>query len=543
MGQGRFGKAGLAVMLCLWLIGGCGEGTDQSTADNPPGDAPDPGGTAVIALDGDPDVLNSLIRRSAHAGQILSVTQTSLAEMGEDLQWYPDLAESWELAPDGLSVTYFLRRWTWSDGEPLDADDIVSSFNLFMDDRVASPRRGMFADVLRAVAVDAQTVRYEFARPLTDPFNRTFHAILPEHLTRDLDPANVQSWEMNRHPLASGPFRVDSWSAGNDLTLVRNETYPGTAALLDRVVYRFIPETAARVVALETGEVDFVDGLLPQAARQLESNPNIEVVKTATRRYYYLAWNFQRGMFADARTRRALSLALDRDRMIKTLLYGYGQGAIGPIAPAVWNHSRTLTSDPHDPAVARRLLAEAGWSDTDNDGILDRDGQKLAFEILTKQGDPLRESCAVILRENLLTVGVSVTVRSLELATGLDLLNQGHFDAYLGLFNANLYGDPSSVVHSTATDQFNAGRYASARVDSLLAAALGVRDRAVAGPIWEQVQSALQADPPAAYLFCPDRLVGVSTRLQNVRPHVLSPVNNLSQWWIRSEDRKYRSGP
>ncbi len=155
----------------------------------------------------------------------------------------------------------------------------------------------------------------------------------------------------------------------------------------------------------------------------------------------------------------------------------------------------------------------------------------------------MRESCAVIIRDNLQQVGVEVNVRGLELATGLELMKEGRFDAYLGLFNANLYGDPSSVVRSSATPpQFNTGRYASARVDSLLDAALACRDRQVALGIWREVQSALSADPPAAYLFFPDRLVGVSNRLQNVRPHVLSPVNNLSQWWIRPSDRKYRGG-
>ncbi len=147
----------------------------------------------------------------------------------------------------------------------------------------------------------------------------------------------------------------------------------------------------------------------------------------------------------------------------------------------------------------------------------------------------------MILRENLADVGVKVTLRVMEHSAGLSRVQSGRFGAYFGLLNANPFGDPTGLVRSDASGQFNFGHYANATVDSLLDLATGMTDRAEALPVWYRLQETLNADPLAAYLMYPANLVGVSTRLQNVRPHLLSSFNNLSEWWIKPTDRIYRT--
>ncbi len=524
-------------------LGGCGEEAAENLgAAAEPEIGPVPGGTAVVALSSDPDALNPLIYTSANAGIVFAEIHDGLTEMGDDLAYHPRIATSWEVSTDGRSITYRLRPWRWSDGHPLTAKDVVSSFNLFKNPTVASPRRGSFRDVLAAVALDSATVRYELARPQPDPLQRTWHHILPDHLTRDLDPSNVRGWELNHHPLSSGEFVLESWAHNRSLSFVRNRSYPGTAALLDRVVFKILPEESARLIALETGEVDLVDHVPPDAARRLEKSGRVRIAANGGREFYYLQWNCANPLFAQAEIRKALSLSIDRERMIDTLLLGYGKPAIGPIPPALWNHHQALAPDAFDPARASRMLAAAGWRDSDGNGVLDRNGVEFRFEILTKQGDPVRESGSVILRDNLKDVGVEVTLLAMELAAGLDRLRSGRFDSYFGKLNANLYGDPSGYVKSTAVEEFNNGRYANPVVDSLLTKALGTLEQAEALPIWFEIQELLAVDPPAAYLFYPENLVGIGPRLRDVRPHLLSPINNLSEWWVTPADRKYKSG-
>ncbi len=532
----------VACLLSLWMVSACSQEKSQ------PDDAlgldvetlePVPGGMAVIALSGDPDGLNPLTRRSSVSGQVIAEILDTLTEIEAGLVHAPRIAESWEVGPDSLSITYHLRPWVWEDGHSLTAHDVAASFRLFKDPRVASHRRGFFKNVVSAEVVDEATICYHFSRIQPDPLTRTQHAILPLHIISDLDPAQVGSWPLNQKPFSSGPFRLVSWEHSQKIILARNEKYPLDSPFLDRVSLRIMRESATRIMGLETGEVDFVADVSSHDAKRLRDNDNLQVLVTEGRRFYYLMWNCRNPRFSDAATRRALSMAIDRSRMNETLLDNFGDLAVGPVARVVWNFNKDLKADSYDPVRASAMLAGAGWKDEDGDGVLERDGLPLEFEILTRQGDPVRSNGVVILRENLNAVGARISVRTLELVSGLALVREGTFDSYFGAMNPNLFGDPTSAVHTSAVDEFNNGFYSNAVVDSLLEAALSQQDRTLAMPIWNRLQEVLQEDPPAAYLFCPQRLDVVSKRLRDVRPDVLSPFNNLTQWWIAPEDRKY----
>ncbi len=208
----------------LVLGGGCGDRDASRPRDRD--EKPVPGGTVVIGIGSEPDVLNSLTRTSAVAGQVLSLMQASLAEMDEDLQWQPMIAQRWELAPDSLAITFHLRPWRWSDGMPLTARDVVASYELLIDPRVGSPRAGQVEGILYAEAPDSATVRYAFARKLARPLDYTVHSLLPRHVVQHLDPAEIATWPLNRSPLASGPFMLQSWEHNRQLVLVPNPQLP-----------------------------------------------------------------------------------------------------------------------------------------------------------------------------------------------------------------------------------------------------------------------------------------------------------------------------
>lgn len=531
-------------VLLLWILAATGCGPERDSARSGPREetgGPQPGGTAVIALAADPDVLNSLIRSSSYAGMVLAELQDGLAELDEQMEWAPRIASGWEIAPDLRSITYHLKPWVWSDGQPLTSRDVISTWELIADERVASNLRGFYGAIEAVEAPDARTVRYTFQRPVPDPLRESVHPLLPDHLTRNLDPAAIRTWAYNRDPVTNGYFKLERWEHNRDLSIVRNGLYPGPAPYLDRVVFRVIPEQSAQVLALEAGEVDMVDGLPPAVARRLADDERIRIVDISGRTFYYLLWNTGRPGLADAATRRALSLAIDRRRMIDTLMLGYAVPAASCFPPAVWNHDPGLAADPFDPVRAREMLAAAGWSDTDGDGIVERNGRPLRFTVITKQGDPVRENGLVLLGGFLRDVGAELVPLVLEHATGLERIRRGDFDAYLGRFNANLFGDPSLLVHSSELGRYNYGHYANAEVDSLLELALAEIDRDRARPLWHQLQRTLAEDPPAAYLFYPEMIVGVNRRLRDVRPHLMSPFNNLSEWWIAPQDRRYRS--
>ncbi len=534
------GRRALLVVALVVAVAGCGErDTGGAAADESVG--PVSGGTAVIALAGGPDSLNPLVFSSAVAGMITSEMHAGLTEMDGSLQYQPRLAHSWEIGPEGRWITYHLSPWNWSDGAALTAADVVMSYELFVDPAVGSPKRGRLGEVARVVALDSATVRYTFVRPQAAPLARSWHHILPSHVVASLAPETVANWPVGVAPLSSGEFVLETWDRSRSLSLVRNPRYPGTPALLARVVFKFLPEASTQIAALETGEVDLVDRVEPGAAQRLLAGGRTNIIRVGERRFYYLNWNLRNPALKDAATRRALSYAIDRELMLATLLKGYGSVANSPIPPALWNHHRSLAPILHDPGRARRLLENAGWEDHDGDGVVERDGQPFVLEILTRQGDPVRENGAVVLRANLAEVGVRANIRVMEFSAGLDRVRAGKYDTYFGLFNANLFGDPSAYVRSDALDRANFGAYSNSRVDSLINLATGMLHREDALPLWLAVQEELAADPPSAYLLYPDGLVAVSKRLQNAEPDLLSPINNLSRWWIKPSDRKYRT--
>lgn len=497
------------------------------------------GGTAVIALSDEPDVLNSLIRTSSVAGMVLALLQASLAEMGEDLQWFPEIARGWDVAPDSLSITYYLQPWFWEDGHPLTSEDVRLSCELLRDPRVGSPRADILRPIKRVLALDPATIRYEFYAPQAQPLQTTVHSILPAHRIGELDVRAIAAWPMNRQPLASGPFRLESWQPGRQLVLAPNPRYAGPQPRLQRAVLRILPDEAARIMALEAGEVDLVYDVPARAVQRLAGVQNLRIVEIQSRVFGFLMWNVRRPALRDARVRRALSLALDRQRFVDDLLGGYAVPAASYLPPVLWNHHRDLESDPYAPDSARAILGEAGWAVDDRDGVRSKDGERLQLDVIYRGGDAVRESAAALVRQNLGAVGARVALRAMELGTALEFLKAGRFDAYLGEYQANLYADPSPLVLSGATDRFNFGGYANARVDSLLTAALADPQRERSLPLWHALQEELAADQPAALLYYLRQLVAYNGRLQAVRPHMLSPLNNLHEWWIASGDRRW----
>ncbi|HPF33837.1 MAG TPA: ABC transporter substrate-binding protein [Candidatus Krumholzibacteria bacterium] len=528
------------LLACLLLMGCGGGDAPDGGGPSAPADAPSRGGTAVIAFPAEPDVLNPLLYASAYSGMVMVLLNDSLVEMGEDFLYAPQIAASVTRDPDGLGLTAALRPWRWSDGSPLTAADVAASFQLIRDPAVASPRYGAVARTIVSVtAVAPDTVRYRFAEARADQDAALGHVLLPARLTADLDPAAVRSWPLNESPPSCGMFRLERWEHDRNLILARNEQYAGQAPLLDRLLLRIIPDETARFLELETGGVDMMTDIPPHLAKRLEGDPRFAVARTRGRLIGMVYWNHEDPLFQDVRVRKALSLAMDRQAIVDGLLGGYGQAAAGPIPPVVWAHDPAVAPDPLDPERARALLDAAGWRDRDGDGVRERGGRPLRFEIITRKGDPVRENAVVQLRENLAAVGVDARPLVLEFATAIDRVQAGDFAAYLGVFSARLSVDPSGLLGSDGFDRWNYGRYGDARADSLMRLGVALEDREAARPVWSAFQQLMAEEQPMAFLYHPDMLVAYDRRLRDVRPHVLSPFNNVREWWIAPADRRY----
>jgi peptide/nickel transport system substrate-binding protein len=251
--------------------------------------------------------------------------------------------------------------------------------------------------------------------------------------------------------------------------------------------------------------------------------------------YTYLGYNLNHPFFMDARVRQALTLAIDRQGIIDGVLLGQGVRSVGPFVPGTWVYNEALAPWPYDPARARRLLALAGWADTDGDGLLDKDGLPFRFTILTNQGNDERVKAAIIIEYQLKRIGIDVRIRTVEWAAFIkEFVHKSRFDAILLAWTVPQAPDPYAVWHSSAARPggLNVTGYVNREVDSLIERARYSLDEAVRKPLYDRMQEILHEEQPYTFLYVPYALPMVHARFQGIESAPAGITYNIEKWWI-----------
>ncbi len=545
-------RASLATLLFVHLLGaiaGCGNG--GSSPSTPPEVAAEPaepvsGGQLVVSAPGELSVLNPLVARSIHEMDVLAHLFPYLVEY--DFQGSckprPGLARAWTAGEDGTSLTFQLETGArWTDGEAIDADDVLFTLDLVGDPEVGSPYGSLLMG-LRAEApverVDDHTVTVHFAEardPATMLYQVTAYPVVPEHALREVPRAELRAAAAGDEVVSAGRFSLGTWIKGQQLELVRNDAPPyGEKALLDRVVFKVVPEYTTRLLELQAGSIDMMPALAVEDVQRLDRDAaGIEVHRRGMRSTDYIAWNLNDERFADVKVRRALAHAVDVDALMGALLKAgdelYGQRSVGTITPALSDfRNPDLQPIAHDVEQARALFAEAGWTDTDSDGFVDRDGKRFAFTLLTGSSSPRRTLAQTIVQEQLRAAGVDVSIDAIESNAFHGKLAQRDFEAALLGWSAQLFVDPSPLWHS-ADAPFNVSSYANPKVDELIQRGLTTTDSDEAARCWREMQALIHADQPCCFLYWRDDLVGLNGQVKGATIDTLSPYARLGEWW------------
>lgn len=531
----------LVAALCSTWLGACGRG--EATASSAAGRETDET-TLVVALASDLEGVHPLISGTTGVStQIHDLLFLRLFEEQPDFStgpptFAPRLATGWSFTPDRRTITVELRpEARWSDGEPITAADVVWTWRAQTHPAVAWSYAHSKQAIRSIEALAPHRLRVHFThRYPTQLADLNEGPILPRHAWGDLPFARWQRsgrW-FRRHLVTSGPFRVASWRPGERLELTPNPFYyePGRPRI-DRVVFRVLPDPSTRLLHAVAREVDFVDGIRPADAERLRRRRGFTVDSYWTRHYAYLCWNTARPWFRDAAVRRALTQAIDRQRLVSTLWRGHARVGTSPILRSVWAADPELAPWPHDPPRARALLRRAGWIDRDGDGVRERDGQPLRFELLVNADNPLRRDAAVLIRQDLRRVGVEPTIRMLEFQT-LNAVTEAHeFDAFLGAWAVDTTLDLTYAFHSASIeDGYNFGGYVNAELDRLIERVRETPDPQAALPLFYRIQRILHREQPYTFLWEPQRLTLSTGRLRDARPNALSPFFHLRDWYL-----------
>jgi peptide/nickel transport system substrate-binding protein len=554
-----------------------------------PGEPGRLGGRLVVALRAEPKTLNPLIAADAPSREVIGAMQADLVHINRASQLTePALAASWKVSRDGLQYTLRLRQGLhFSDGRPLDADDVLFSFRVYLDESVHSPQRDLLIVGGKPVAVrktDSHTLLFTLAKPY-GVGERLFDGldILPRHLLEKAYQEGKlgQIWPLGASPAqiaGLGPFRLKEYLPGQRLVLERNPYYwkvdsAGTRLpYLDEIVFLFVPSADAQVLRFRAGETNVIARLTADNFNALSRDmPDASFVDAGPGlEYNFLFFNLNdlgektpaplarhQRWFRDVRFRQAVSLAVDREGIIRLVYGGRGTPLWGPVTPG---EGRWVNAAVPHPARsldrARELLRAAGfqWKPgaSGEPRLVDADGVPVEFSIASSSSSAERAKMAALIQDDLKNLGMRAQVAPLEFRSLLDrVFETKEYDAcVLGL--ASFDADPNSDInvwlssgaqHLWNPAQTNPATPWEAEIDRLMEQQLMARTFEERKRLYDRVQEILAEYQPMIFLASPHILAGAKRGLGNFRPAVLEPyvLWNAEQLFWRAPEGK--AGP
>ncbi len=536
------------VVLSLLLAGcggdaerGGGAGAASAVAGSPDGDAVK-GGTVTVVVGRDVATFVDWFAVSTIDLDISGLIFRPLAVYdAATSELLPELAESWEVKEGGKILEFTLRDdAVWEDGTQVTARDVVFTHRMQADPEVDWVRRSDKRRIVRVEAPDERTARFVLDAPYVDGlYDAALGYIYPAHMLEQMSPSEIAGSEFAKSPKGSGPFRFSQRKADIGIELVASDTYYGGRPKVDRLVVRINDDAKTRAILFEQGDVDLLRMAGPEPFDRLKGDERFRGFEIPYRTFLYLTWNVEKPELADARVRRAIAMALDRETMRGLVLKEHGALCDGPVPPGSWAHVEGLPVPPFDPEGARTLLDEAGWMDGDGDGVRERDGRPLSFPLAFAGSATSFQDTATLIRTQLQKIGVEVKVQRRERAVFYEEMDSGRFHGVLLNESQADKVDLAAYGHSREIGEgTNTARWFHPEFDSACDEAERAAKREQAFPHWREAQEIMAREQPYTFLYYRPRMHLVSARVKGVEIGPRGLFANVTDWWIPPGERK-----
>ena len=513
------------------------------------------GGGMITRVGAETANLNAIINNDAIVASYWELTYDSLASrnLKEPTRWEPLLADRWQISADQLTYTIHLRRGVyWHDvtdptsGTTFTQVPVTSRDFAFYIDVIRNPGihcepvRNYFSDLDRIEIFDDYTFKVVWREPYflsesmtlgLSPLPRHFYAFSPDKP----DEFNENDLR-NRLIVGCGPWVFDHWEKGAEVVFTRNENYYGLKPHLKVMRFKMIKEPNAALQALRKGEVDRTGLTTDQWTDQTGDSRFADVFRKMeeTRRvYFYIVWNLRTEPFADRRVRQAMTHLVDRERILKDVYRGLGRIISGPFFIDSPCYDQTIAPWPFDPARAKQLLAEAGWSDTNGDNILDKNGKRFEFTFLLISNHPYYSRIAPMLKEDMAKVGVIMNIVEMEWNVYTERLNEWNFDACGLGWSLSYEQDPFQLWHSSEARKKKSSNYCgfeNAEADKLIETARREFDPDRRNALYRRFHAILHEEQPYTFLVCPYSLTAIHKRYRNVNVYPLG--TDVNSFWV-----------
>ncbi|WP_285767357.1 glutathione ABC transporter substrate-binding protein [Peribacillus sp. SI8-4] len=509
LGIGRL----ILVLFFAILMTGCSSNNDVSKTASDSSSAAKEGGTLVIARLSDAENLDQQFMSTINAA---SVTHHKIYEglvqrdKNGDIQ--PMLAKSWKQIDDTTWEFKLREDVTFHDGTPFNADAVKKTFDRLLDPAVASPRAFVFEMVQEVKPVDEYTVQFK----LKEPFSPLL-SILANHEGGIISPKTIEKYgkKIIQEPSGTGPFVFDTWSPGQEITLVKNKAYWGNEPKVDKVIFKVVPEDSTRISMIETGEAQIAEPLPIAVMDQVESSAAMDVYRSEGYGTEYLGFNVKNEPFNDVRVRKAIAHATEMDSIIKGVFNNVGVKANSLMGSKVFGYDASLEAYDYNLKEAKKLMAEAGYSKGLNATILTMDSKE-------------RVNLAEVLQSQLKGIGINLKVQVMEYGSFVEQVNKGQSEMFIISWR-NATGDADynqyNLFHTNS--QGAAGNtffYSNQKVDNLIDAARKEKVEEKRKELYAEAQEIEMADTP----YIPVRVIeNMAAVAKDVKGFSISPSGYL----------------
>lgn len=480
------------------------------------------GGSFTRAMTSEPAIIDPQGAPNSGLSVVLPYLFDTLVVRDANNKLVPFLAESWQASDDGKAITMKLRSGvTFQDGAPFNAEAVRFTFQRFKESGSKSPIYSGVQQIAGIDVVDELTVRFTFKEPTAN-----FWSTVTMPYAGIISPVSArQLAETGKGNLiGTGPFILDRWVAGQSITLKRNPNYKWGAAIannraqpyLDTMVFQVIPEATTQLAALQTGAVDAIFINQPDHREKLKSDPNIQLMDAELNSLIYLAFNNKKAPFDDARVRRALSHAINKDEIVQLALGGIGKVASTPLPPTLPGYDASLKQYElgFDTKQAQADLQQAGF--TQSNGTWTRNGLPLKGTLITSNRAP-NDAIATLIQSELKAIGVPIEIQQLDSKAVTQATADGTFELLVYRYDWN---DPDALniyLGSANIGNTNRAAYSNPEVDKLLAAGARELDESKRVKLYVDAQKIIMQDAPWQPLYIPIDVMAVNKRVSDVK--------------------------
>ncbi|MEI7816209.1 MAG: peptide-binding protein [Desulfuromonadales bacterium] len=504
---------------------------------------PATGDALVEGTIGEASTLIPLLASDSSSHAVAGQIYNGLVKYDKNLNIVGDLAKSYEISSDGLTITFHLHRGVkWHDGKPLTSYDVLYTYQVTIDPKTPTAYAEDFKQVKNITAPDSHTIQVTYDSPFAPALASWGVNILPAHLLKGKD---ITKSPLSRNPVGTGPYRFKEWVSGQKIVLESNKEYFEGRPYIDRFIYRIIPDSSTMYMELKAGAIDLMSLTPVQYSRQTGTESftsRFNKYRYPSSSYLYMGYNLRHPLFGDKRIRQAMTAAIDKDELIQGVLFGMGQKAHGPIVPGRWAYNPAVKDIGYNPKMAVELLAQAGWKEKNSDGILVKDGKQFKFTILTNQGNQQRLMTAQIVQQRLRQVGIDVKIRIVEWAAFLkEFVNKGNFEVVMLAWSISQDPDMYDIWHSSKNKpgELNFIGFNNAEVDRLLVDGRNTFDVEKRKKAYFRIQEILADEQPYTFLYVPDALPVVSARIRGVEPAPAGIGHNQNRWFVPKKEQVY----